>query len=166
MTRLWLYRHARTDWLDQGRLNGVTDVELNEAGRAQAGSLRALLAEREWTGVWSSDLVRASGTAALAFGEPRVDDRLRELDFGAIEGLTWADLDGDVRAAMLAFDPFRAPRGESVAELRARLHAFIADLDDGDHLVFTHGGPIRALAREVGDDVRLGPCEHLVFTVA
>jgi broad specificity phosphatase PhoE len=85
-TRLWLVRHGATDWSDAGRLNGWTDVPLNERGRLQARSLAERLAGRQFAAVWSSDLMRAIETAQLAVGEPVPDGRLRELGFGSLEG--------------------------------------------------------------------------------
>jgi probable phosphoglycerate mutase len=58
----------------------------------------------------------------------------------------------------MRFEGFRAPGGESYEDLRARVHAFVDELPPGRHVVFTHGGVVRLLAREVGEDrfVRTG----------
>ena len=50
------------------------------------------------------------------------------------------------------FEGFAAPGGESFAELRARVLGFLDGLGSGRHLVFTHGGVVRLLLREVGED--------------
>jgi 2,3-bisphosphoglycerate-dependent phosphoglycerate mutase len=155
--RLWLVRHGATDWSDAGRLNGWTDVPLNEWGRRQARSLTQSLASRQFTGVWSSDLVRATETARLAAKEAVGDSRLRELDFGRLEGSRWEECRSEVRRALLAFEGFRAPGGESMAELRSRVLGFVDELPGGEHLVFTHGGVIRLLLRGAGLDRRLPP---------
>jgi probable phosphoglycerate mutase len=155
--KLWLVRHGATDWSDAGRLNGWTDVPLNEPGCRQARSLIEGLACRRFTGVWSSDLVRATETAGLAGWEAVGDRRLRELDFGRLEGSRWEECRPEVRGALLAFDGFRAPGGESVAELRSRVFGFLDALAAGAHLVFTHGGVIRLLLRDAGPDRRVLP---------
>ena len=143
--RLCLVRHGSTDWSDAGRLNGHTDAPLNERGRRQARELAAELAAAAFDGIWSSDLRRATETAELAVGGATTDRRLRELDFGDLEGMTWEQLSPSVQQALLAFEGFRAPAGEGTADLRDRVRGFLAELPDGDHLVFTHGGVIRLL---------------------
>jgi probable phosphoglycerate mutase len=149
---VWLVRHGETEWNAEGRFQGWTDVPLNETGRAQAGRLRDLLAGREFDGVWSSDLVRAVETARIAVGEPDVDRRLRELDFGDLEGSVWDELDGDMRAGLKEFDSFRSPGGESAVAFVERVFAFLDDLEPGRHVVFAHGGVIRAIGRVCGSD--------------
>lgn len=163
MIELWLVRHGATDWSDAGRLNGWTDVALNERGRAQAESLASNLSGVEFSGVWSSDLARARSTALLAGYDPTVLPALRELDFGRLEGATWDRLDAATRAAMITFDGFAAPGGGSVAALRAGLSEFIASLGPGRHLVVTHGGPIRVLLRSFDTDRRIAPGELVVL---
>lgn len=149
---LWLVRHGETDWNAAGRFQGWTDVPLNEAGRAQAERLRALLEAHDFDGVWSSDLVRAVDTARIAVGEPAVDRRLRELDFGDLEGAVWGDLDSEIKAALKEFESFRSPGGESAAAFVERVFGFLDDLPPGRHVVFAHGGVIRAIGRVCGSD--------------
>jgi len=155
--RLWLVRHGATDWSDARRLNGWTDTPLNDRGRLQARSLAERLNARQFARVWSSDLARAAETARLALGEPVLDPRLRELEFGMLEGSRWEDCTADVRGALAAFDDFEAPGGESVAGLRSRVIRFVEELPEGDHLVFTHGGVIRLLLRQTGADRHVLP---------
>lgn len=163
-TRLWLVRHGETDWSAAGRLNGWRDVPLNERGRAQARGLADRLRDQRFVATWSSDVKRSTETARLADRSPAIDRRLRELDFGALEGMTWGELDEATQRALIGFDRFQAPGGESVAMLQARVADFIAGLDLGDHLVFTHGGVIRLLMREAGLDRGVEPGEIVVVT--
>jgi len=144
--RLCLVRHGSTAWSDAGRIDGWTDVPLNDRGRRQARCLAATLDPAAFDGIWSSDLRRASETAALAVGGSATDRRLRELDFGELEGLTWDDCAPTVRGELAGFDDFRAPSGESTADLRERVVDLLTELDDGDHLLFTHAGVIRLLS--------------------
>src|SRR5206468_4159010 len=113
---------------------------------------RGSLGEGVFAGVWSSDLSRCTETARLAAGGARRDERLRELNFGTLEGLRWADCSDEIRRSLLAFDDFRAPGGESVRDLRERVGSFLGSLEGGEHLVFTHGGVIRSLLRERARD--------------
>jgi probable phosphoglycerate mutase len=157
MTRLWLVRHGATDWSDAGRLTGWRDIPLNDVGRRQAQLLRGRLRATEFDGIWSSDLSRAMDTARLAVGGARADERLRELDFGELEGRTWDQCSPEVQAELVSFDRFVARGGESVSELRSRVLAFTDALSDGRHLVFTHGGVIRVLLRLTGRDHPVPP---------
>ena len=152
-----LVRHGATSWSEAGRLCGWTDVALSPAGRARASALAPRLGRRGFDGVWSSDLSRALETARLAAGEPVADARLREIDFGDLEGCRWDQLDASTREALLGFDGFRAPGGGSAGDLRARAASFVGNLPPGRHLVVTHGGVIRALLRERGCERRVEP---------
>jgi 2,3-bisphosphoglycerate-dependent phosphoglycerate mutase len=145
--RLWLVRHGDTTWSEQGRLCGWADVPLSNSGLDQARDLRARLDARRFDGVWTSDLARAREFARLVFDGAVPDYRLREIDFGALEGRTFEECDPDTQHALIAFDGFAAPGGESVQLLETRLRSFLFDLVPGDHLVFTHGGVIRLLHR-------------------
>ena len=152
VTTLWLVRHGVTAWNLEGRLLGWADPPLVPEGRRQAEAARARLGALlpEGGQVWSSDLVRAVETARIVAGEPTTDRRLRELDFGDLEGSTWSELTEPVRSALLAFDGFAAPGGETAAALAARVSTFVDDMGPGDHVVVTQGGVIRSLARRLG----------------
>ena len=144
---VWLVRHGRTAWNAAGRFQGWRDVPLDEVGQAQARALAPVFADVDVDEVWSSDLDRAVATARAALRPPRVDPRLRELDFGTMEGATWDELDEDVQQQLLADDHagFVAPGGESVTSLRARLSAFLDELEPGCHVVVTHGGVVQSV---------------------
>ena len=100
--------------------------------------------------IWTSPSRRCSTVAeriAETLSVPlTADPRLKELDFGEWEGKRWDDIpraDLDCWAA----DPlgFRAPGGESGAELIARVAEFCAELTE-DCAVVSHGGPLRVLS--------------------
>jgi probable phosphoglycerate mutase len=149
---LWLVRHGQTPASRDRRLAGWADLPLTDHGEAQASALRPVLAGERFDGVWSSDLVRAVLTARLAWGEPRQDRRLRELDFGELEGRPWDEIDGRWQEGLARFEGFAAPGGETFDDLRARALSFIEGLVPGRHLVFTHGGVVRVLSRQMGED--------------
>ena len=93
MRRILLARHGETSWNAIGRLQGHTDIELNEVGRDQALRLAQRLASAGVSEVWTSDLARARQTgeivaAKLGLATPQVDRELRERHFGVFEGLT------------------------------------------------------------------------------
>lgn len=160
MRRVWLLRHGSTDSNERGKLLGWRDEPLSDAGRADVVSIRERIATLAAGRVWSSDLSRAVDTARLLTGrEPRLDSRLREIDFGDLEGLTWDELSPAQRGMLSRFSSFEAPGGETVAQLRARVHSFLAELGSGSHLVVTHGGVIRLLIGERGDRSGIRPGE-------
>ena len=145
-------RHGETPASRGRTLAGWADVPLTEHGEDQASALRPMLAGERFDGVWSSDLRRAVTTARLAWGEPRQDARLREMSFGSLEGQPWETLDPRAQEALARFEGFAAPGGETFEDLRARVLSFLEGLPAGRHLLFTHGGVVRLLSREVGED--------------
>jgi 2,3-bisphosphoglycerate-dependent phosphoglycerate mutase len=149
---LWLVRHGETPASRGQTLAGWTDVPLTEAGEQEARGLQPVLAGETFDGVWSSDLRRTIATARLAWGEPRQDRRLREIHFGELEGLYWPTLDAVHRVALERFEGLATERGETFDVVRARVDSFLGELPPGRHLLFTHGGILRLLSREAGED--------------
>lgn len=94
-TRLIVWRHGQTTWNVANRIQGHLDVDLDPAGVAQAEAVAARLARLRPDAIVSSDLRRASDTAAalaaLTGLEVRYDPRLRERSFGEWQGLTNAE---------------------------------------------------------------------------
>jgi 2,3-bisphosphoglycerate-dependent phosphoglycerate mutase len=92
---LFLFRHGETDWNREGRLQGHTDLPLNNTGIDQARLLGEKLRPHRLEAVVSSDLARARSTAEIvadALGIPLwTDCGLRETNVGAAEGLLWAE---------------------------------------------------------------------------
>ncbi len=135
---------------------GSSDPPLSEAGQVRARALAAELASRPLTAVYASESLRAVETAmAIAHLHGlsvRSDERLRELDFGAWEGKRLADLWVDEPAAAAAWErDIRATPpsfGEDMAEMEARLAAFIKDARaalDGEVAVVAHRGSLAML---------------------
>ena len=149
---LWLVRHGETPASRDGVLAGWADVPLTPRGVAQAEAVRPAVVAETFDGVWCSDLKRAMETARLAYGDARADARLREINFGQLEGLAWATLDPRYKKALADFNGFFPPGGESLHQVRTRVTEFIQSLSAGRHLLFTHGGVIRLLTREAGYD--------------
>jgi probable phosphoglycerate mutase len=162
--RVSFVRHGRTAWNADHRLLGWTDVGLDEFGVRQAAALGSQIRADAFGSIWTSDLGRAVATAGHAGWAASADARLREIDFGELEGLTWTGLSAEVRQALATFDGFVAPGGESTAAFITRLREFLDGLSPGSHLVVTHGGVIRAVLRICG--VTAGFPEHgSVYTV-
>ena len=161
--KVLLLRHGRTAWNEQGRMQGRADLPLSPEGRAEvaAWQLPEVWAAARWL---SSPLRRARETAALLTVRPvEIEPRLIEMDWGAWEGRTLAELRAEAPAAMAANEArgldFRPPGGESPREVRTRLESLLADMVDVPEMVFvTHKGVIRAaLSLATGWDMRARP---------
>lgn len=102
-TSLALVRHGQTDWNLVGRLQGRTDIELNETGRDQARRIGRYLRNKNWDLILASPLGRAHETASLIAEQigaptgPAVPE-LIERGFGSLEGRIMAEV-SDVEAA-------------------------------------------------------------------
>ena len=95
-TRILAIRHGETPWNRERRYQGQEDVPLNEAGLAQARSIAAALAGTAIDAIYTSDLARATQTAA-ELAQVRampmlVDSDLREQHFGVFQGLTGEEI--------------------------------------------------------------------------
>ena len=160
MTQLYLIRHGRTAWNDEGRLQGWSDEPLDAQGRAQAAALADWLRPVAFDAIYSSPLRRALDTAQ-AVADPhtlpvQLDDRLRERNVGDWAGLTLDQarataperFAGDWRQA-------GAPGGEAQSALTARVAAALDDIlaahPAGTVAVVSHGGALSAaLAHTLG----------------
>ena len=171
-SRILIWRHGRTAWNASGRFQGQLDPPLDDQGREQAAvtapHLIASGLSAEDTVVASSDLNRATQTAALLsalLGVPlRVDPRLREHGLGSWEGLTRDEVAArypDQYADWLAGRSVRGRGGEELAHVTARALAALADLPPSPNaVVVTHGG---TAARLIEALLGLGPQHRRVF---
>ena len=119
--RLILVRHGQSTHNAQARLQGQSDPELSDAGRAEAQLLRRLFVDFPAERVITSDLRRASETAAiLGFPEARRDARFREIDVGAWAGRPLSDFPHESETAWRG-GQLHAGDGESWGDLQARV---------------------------------------------
>ena len=159
-----LVRHGATEWSENGRHTGRTDLPLLEKGRHQADRLPPLLAtlsEGALPVVFTSPLERAMETARRAVPgvEATVVAALAEYDYGDYEGLTSEQIDARQPGWNLFLDG--CPGGESLHQVVARCDGFIAKLErtarGGAAIVFTHGHLSRILTtRLVGLEPQAG----------
>lgn len=162
MTLIYLVRHGETDWNRARRIQGSTDIPLNDTGRGQAARSGLLLARQSWDGIASSPLSRAFETGAIIAeavgidtGEIEVLDSLVERRYGEAEGLDDRELlrlfPGDTAV------PGRERREDVAARVIPALvalaeryeHGRAADSADARLIVTTHGGVIRTVLNHV-----------------
>jgi broad specificity phosphatase PhoE len=155
-TATLLLRHGQTPMSVQKRYAGVTDAPLTETGVQQAAAAAKRLAQAGIGAIVSSPLQRTVRTAeevSAVTGVPVVtDDGFRETDFGAWEGLTFAEVRDRWPSEMTAWlaDPSVAPPGgESFAQVSERvtaaLHRVLAERADRTVLIVSHVTPIKTL---------------------
>ncbi|MDQ8735435.1 histidine phosphatase family protein [Paenibacillus sp. LHD-38] len=151
-----LVRHGKTDWNEEGKIQGQTDIPLNAAGITQAISLADRLSgeERIWDAVISSDLKRAYATAQIIAEKLNIpllesDPRLRERYFGEVEGTKeqerherWGTEWRDVAEGVESNDEVRA-RGLSA------INEWKLAYPDRNLLVVSHGSFLAQLLAEV-----------------
>lgn len=153
---LLLTRHGETDWNRENRVLGRTNAPLNERGQAQALALVRALEGVRLQAVYASPLARALAVGRLVADAHglvcRTDERLIEMDFGAMEGRRRDD------PAYLAEKRrlfARYPGGESYFQAAARVYPFLEELKErhGDEtvLVVTHNGICRVIANYFED---------------
>jgi len=163
MSRLILLRHGETLWNRERRLQGTSDQALSDRGQEQAERLAAALSGPV-AKIYVSPLLRARQFAApLAERSglsPEVIEELREMSFGLFEGLTYEEMDDEMRQAFECWlsNPARygVPGGETLHVLSRRVGVAVQkmtdNLEEGKSVVaVSHGGVIRtAVARLLG----------------
>jgi ribonuclease H / adenosylcobalamin/alpha-ribazole phosphatase len=162
-TRLLLLRHGQTKLSVQRRYSGRGNPALTELGRQQADAAARYIAARGGiAAVVSSPLQRCHDTAtraAKALGlDVSVDDDLIETDFGAWEGLTFAEAaehDPELHRRWLRDTSTEPPGGESFDDVNQRVSRardrIVADHGGSTVLVVSHVTPIKMLLREALD---------------
>lgn len=156
MLRVYFVRHGQTDWNVQGRVQG--GGSLDATGAAQAMALGARLAREPIAAVYASPAARSQETARAIARPHRLVVRrtrlLRDLDYGDYAGALLRDAQ---RGDPVLWERWRSaphevrfPGGDSLADLRRRMRAFIARLQrehgNGTAVAATHDSPVRTVA--------------------
>ena len=157
MSRLLLVRHGETELNSAERYWGHTDAGLSTVGLKQAEQLRHRLAAEEIGAVYSSDLSRARVTAEIIVSSHHAEitacAELREVNFGELEGLTFAEvgqLYPEVAKLWVAGNPeLKYPGGESIEEFSQRVGQFRPRLESNTPqetvLIVAHSASLRIL---------------------
>jgi broad specificity phosphatase PhoE len=142
-------RHGETEANRQRLALGRADPPLTDRGAEQAAALAHRLAGERVELVRTSPLLRTRATAAPIAAElgldAVVDDRLVELDYGAWDTSSFADLPADELARWRTDPTFAPPGGESLRAVTARIADFCTEMLEGPHVIaVSHVSPIKA----------------------
>ena len=181
--KIYITRHGETDYNKAHRCCGSTDILLNERGIEQAKELSQIIEGRKdelkISHIYVSDLKRAQQTASFTekvLGlKAIVDSRIREMDFGTMEGIDW-DTPEFVEKKHCAYATFE--NGESTLKVAHRGYSFLDEIiekykDSNDNvLIVCHGTMAKVLStyfrsydRDEYDYLRLPNCCFLEYEV-
>lgn len=171
MTRICLIRHGETEWNKIGRIQGRTDVPLNETGKLQARACGTHLTGEAWDVIVTSPLQRAKQTADIINETMRLPvvemKEFEEKHFGKAEGMTAEERYG-------LYPDKNYPGQEQADEFHSRLSEGLAQLHERFSnqrvLVVAHGGVINAILEQLAHgeydgEIRLqnGGMNHLSY---
>lgn len=174
--RLYIIRHGETPWNTQLRLQGQTDIELNEKGRALAEVTARAMRGIPFDMVITSPLVRARETADIVLEHRNIpvitEERIREIGFGEMEGRQISEEEKhDPNSEFYCFfhDPEHyvpARGGETIISLLERTADFLNELKQKQEwyektiLISTHGAASRALLAAIKHTPKKGFWEN------
>lgn len=163
--KVYMIRHGETEWNKLRRMQGHSDIPLNEYGRELAIETEKGLRDIPFDVVYTSPLSRARETAELVLGEQEVpivsDERIIELGFGEFEGLccekdNWNVPDPNFMDFFEDPEHYNPPAGgESFIQVTRRVADFLNDLfsnerlQDSNVLVASHGAAIKAMVNYI-----------------
>lgn len=166
--KIYMIRHGETDWNAVRRLQGRSDIPLNEEGRRLARITAKALEEVDFTQIYTSPLKRAKETAEIIRGSRELplieEERIQEISFGIYEGLCCAKDNYTIPdPAFLNFfqkpEKYTPPEGaESIEDLCRRTTDFLQELVHTKEyqketiLISTHGAALRGLLSSVNMD--------------
>ena len=175
--RLYLVRHGVTDWNQNLRMQGHTDIPLNAEGLAQAQAVANRLATEltDIQAIWSSDLQRARVTAEAIASRHQLSVKttpdLREFMLGDWEGLTREEIIARDELAQLDLynqDSYlhRPPNAETLQEAKVRVDRcfkqVLSEMNEGSAVIVAHGGSLRvAMCSQIEAGLQAVPHTHL-----
>jgi|SRR5690625_252934 len=146
MTSICLIRHGETDWNKEGRVQGQTDIPLNETGISQARQCGKLLQQSSWDMIITSPLQRAKQSATIINEKlqlPMIEmEAFKEKNYGDVEGMT-------VEERNKLYPNKNYPNQETQLELTERvmkgIHKINKTYNNKKILLVAHGGVINAI---------------------
>lgn len=179
--KLYMIRHGETDWNLEHKLQGKTDIPLNENGRKVAELTRKGLKDVKFDIAFSSPLSRAKKTAEIILEGQDVeiiaDARIEEVGFGTFEGTNSSEFEEGIKKFFMEPESFVATNGaESYESLLERERSFWNDLctnpkyQNSTILVATHGAALNGLLcvikeKEIADFWKCGLHKNCGMTI-
>ncbi|EOR23753.1 histidine phosphatase family protein [Cytobacillus oceanisediminis] len=153
MTKICLIRHGETDWNAMGKIQGKTDIPLNENGTRQAQQCRDYLKDSNWDIIVTSPLKRAKQTAFI-INEAL---QLQVVEMAEFMERSFGDAEGKTREerAILYPDqqyPNQESREELVNRIMNGLEKILVQFLDQKVLLVAHGAVIHTLLTVVSED--------------
>ena len=149
---LYIMRHGKTDWNVRHKLQGRTDIPLNEEGKRMAENAGREYSDIHFDICYCSPLIRAKETAEIMLKGRNVpiiiDERLTEMGFGIYEGVEDSFQIPDCPVNVLFYKPesyIAVENGETLSDLYKRTGEFIKEIiepalkQDKDILIVGHG---------------------------
>ena len=158
---LYIVRHGKTYWNEQRKIQGWADIDLTEEGREVAVLSAEGMKDIHFDAIYSSPLKRANETAHILRGEREipitVDERIKEIGFGVLEGADFLKIRGDKTSKFASFfeapELYEAPEGgESFETITERACDFMAEIvekhkNDERVMIVAHGAINKAMMR-------------------
>lgn len=156
MTRLYLIRHGETEWNASSKVQGTTDVHLNEKGIIQAELVAKRLAKDNITALYTSSLIRAKTTAEKIAQElklvPKELHEYREICLGPWQGLTINEINEKYAEHFRIYrekpSEFNMPGAETFLQVTERfcnaVNSTIIENKDKNIAIVSHGTAIKA----------------------
>ena len=163
---VYIIRHTAPD-VPQGTCYGQTDVPLKETFKTEAQAVKDAIPDIRFDAVYSSPLTRASKLAAFCgYPTPRLDNRLKELNFGRWEMQMYDEIDDPyIQEWYNNFVDAPIPGGESFREMYNRIAEFLDELKQKDYqnvLIFAHGGVLACANVYIGKATLRTAFENLI----
>lgn len=148
MTNFYFVRHGETDWNLNGKIQGATDIPLNDTGRHQAETTGLKMQGRKWDVIVTSPLSRASETATiiasqLGLSVPIPVDGVVERNYGVAEGMSGVEVEAAFPGTMPV--PGRESRESVQRRALAAIHQLALEFRGKNVIVVCHGGVIRSV---------------------
>lgn len=160
---LYIVRHGKTYWNEARKIQGWSDIDLTEAGRQVAVDSAVGMKDIHFDAIYASPLKRAYETACILKGDRDlpivVDERIKEIGFGVLEGEDFLKIRGDKTSRFSCFfdapELYEAPEGgetfEGVSERAADFMKEIIEKhkDDERIMIVAHGAINKAMMRYI-----------------
>lgn len=154
MTSIFLIRHGETEWNRLQRVQGLTDIPLNETGRSQAREAAAALEAlaMRWDGVFASPLSRAAETADIirrhiGAPSPLLLPEVVERNYGEAEGLDGVEITR--RYGVGVEPPGREPVASVASRMSQALLKMFTEHEEKNLILVSHGGVMRVVLQMI-----------------